>query len=75
MSEVETTLGDLARNVWAEVGLQLIEDILLYMKWNHPMMQLSTEKIRSIIEQGDALYDAADHLPVEEKEAFDMKTE
>jgi len=72
-SEVEKTLGELARSIRTEVGLQLIEGVLLQLKKTHPLLHLSDDKILQIIEQGDALYDAEDNLTtLEEKEAFDL---
>ena len=72
-SEVEKTLGELARSIRTEVGLQLIEGVLLQLKKTHPTLHLSDDKILEIIEQGDALYDAEDKQPtLEEKEAFDV---
>jgi len=73
VSEVEKTLGALARNIKTEVGLQLIEGVLINLKNNYPRLQLSDYDIIDIIQQGDALYDAEQLLEsTEEKEAFDI---
>jgi hypothetical protein len=73
VSEVEKTLGALARNIKTEVGLQLIEGVLVNLKNNYPRLQLSDYDIIDIIQQGDALYDAEQLLEsTEEKEAFDI---
>ena len=56
-SQVEKTLGATAQKVRTEVGLQLIEDVLVYLQNNHSSLILEEEMMLSIIERGDALYD------------------
>ena len=55
ISEVEKTLGAAAQKIRTEVGLQLIEDVLVYLQKNHPSLILEHETVLSIIERGDAL--------------------
>lgn len=56
-----------------KVGLQLIEGVLLQLKKTHPLLHLSDEKILEIIEHGDALYKAEEHLEtLATKEIFDV---
>lgn len=54
---MEKTLGVAAQKIRTEVGLQLIEDVLVYLQKNHPSLILEHETVLSIIERGDALYD------------------
>jgi hypothetical protein len=66
VSEIEMTLGDNAKHVRTEVGLQLIEDVLVYLKKYHPLLLLNDEIVRDIIERGDGLYDEEEKLESQE---------
>ena len=75
ISEVEKTLGAAAQKIRTEVGLQLIEDVLVYLQKNHPSLIVEHETVLSIIERGDALYDGEAVLEtVEEIESYDILT-
>jgi hypothetical protein len=75
ISEVEKTLGAAAQKIRTEVGLQLIEDVLVYLQKNHPSLILEHETVLGIIERGDALYDGEAVLEtVEELESYDILT-
>jgi len=51
----------------AEVGLQLIEDMLVYLQKNYPSLILEHETVLSIIERGDALHDGKAALEIVEE--------
>ena len=74
VSEVEKTLGALATNIKTEVGLQLIEGVLVNLKNNYPMLQLSDYAVIDIIQQGDALYDAEQLLETTEEKKLSTST-
>ena len=73
-SVVHTILGTNAQRIRTEVGLQLIEDIIRYLKDNNPLTHIEDEKVINIIERGDALYDEEEKLQSnEEKEEFGLE--
>ena len=73
-SDVHTILGTNAQRIRTEVGLQLIDDIIRYLKDNNPLTHLEDKKVINIIERGDALYDEEEKLQSkEEKEEFGLE--
>ena len=69
----KSILGENIKFVWSEVGLQLIEGVLKYLRDNNPLTTLDDDKVREIIERGDALHDEEEKLMTrEEKETFGL---
>ena len=69
----KSILGENIKFVQSEVGLQLIEGVLPYLRDNNPLTTVDDEKVREIIERGDALHDEEEKLTTrEDKEAFGL---
>ena len=66
-------LGENIKFIRSEVGLQLIEGVLKYLRDNNPLTTVDDDKVREIIERGDALHDEDEKLLTrEDKEAFGL---
>jgi len=69
----KSILGENIKFVRSEVGLQVIEGVLKYLRDNNPLTTVDDDKVREIIERGDALHDEEEKLLTrEDKEAFGL---
>lgn len=70
---VKAILGENIKFVRSEVGLQVIEGVIKYLRDNNPLTTIDDEKVREITERGDALHDEDEKLLTrEDKEAFGL---
>jgi hypothetical protein len=73
-NSVKITLGDNAKFIKTEFGLQVIEEVLQYMMKYHPLKLLSDDKVKDIIQRGDALYEEENGiLDREDAVTFDIE--
>ena len=69
---IEILVGNAAKDIKTEVGLQILENIMVHFKTNYPKVMLTDELLGYIIKKGDDLYNEESVLSAEEQEEFDI---
>jgi hypothetical protein len=69
----EDIIGESTRHILTEVGWQVVEGVMEYLKKFHPSMHLKDDDIRTYATEGETLFDQEFPLPIQEREQFDME--
>jgi hypothetical protein len=70
---LEDIMGASAWHIITEVGWQVVEGVMEYLKKIHPDKQLKDNDIQTFDTEGDTPVNQEFCLPIEEREQFDME--